>query len=235
MRWLAASLVALLALVGGCRGDTVSAPIVDANEDGGSDTSADTTHGDAAADAFDAAADSGPDSAGEVSPDSGLADLGPFDAAFDGGCTPVGKNLVPGFESLSGWASTGCTLTLIDAPCGKGLRVFTTAMYANVRRHVYGSWPKGAVVHVRAWFHGNGVTGGLPPAVTARFTHVDDAGVEVTQEIGVDADLKPAWVYMEATEVLLADKTAFDLLISSNRSDGVSDDYYVAGVSVSVD
>lgn len=234
MRWLAASLVAVLALVGGCRGDTVSAPLVDANEDVG-ETSADTAHGDGLVDAFDAGADSGPESAGEVSPDSGLTDLGPFDAAFDGGCTPVGKNLVPGFESLSGWASTDCTLTPIDAPCGKGVHLVTKAMYANVRRHVFGAWPKGAVVHVRAWFHANGAPGSRPPAVTGRFTHLDDAGVEVTQEIGVDADLKAEWVYMEATETLLANKTGFDLLISSNRSDGVADDFYVAGISVTVD
>lgn len=222
-----------------CRGDTVGAPPADdvgsvdsANDSASIDTSlgdsaddtgaVDTGADDTGADAFEAAAD-------------GPLDLGAYDAAFDGGCVPTGKNLVPSLESLSGWGVTGFTPAVIEGPCGKGLHLRGTAKYANVRRHFVGAWPKGSVVRVRAWFHANGVIGAAPPAVTARFGHTADGGDVAGKEIGVDADLQPTWVWMEATSTLDADETFFDLLITSNRSDAVFDDFYVAGISVTVD
>ncbi|MBK7402164.1 MAG: hypothetical protein IPJ34_39475 [Myxococcales bacterium] len=236
-------LLALLAPLStaACRGDTVGAPPADdvGSVDGAKDSaSIDTSLGDGGVDTSlgDGGVDTGAGDGGvDTSLGDGPLDLGAYDAAFDGGCVPTGKNLVPSLESLSGWGITGFTPAVIEGPCGKGLHLRGTALYANVRRHFVGAWPKGSVVRVRAWFHANGVVGGTPPAVTARFGHTVDGGDVAGKEIGVDADLQPTWVWMEATSTLDADETFFDLLITSNRSDAVFDDFYVAGISVTVD
>jgi len=244
-------LLFVLALLGlslttaACRGDTVGAPPAD----GAPDVADETNVGDALGDGSvgdTSLGDSGVGDGGvgdggvgdgvpETVPTDGALDLGAYDAVFDGGCTSSSTNLVPSFESLSGWGVTGFSPTIIDGPCGKGLHLQGTAKYADIRHRFFGSWPSGTVVHMHAWFHANGVLGGTPPGVTAMFGHKVDGGEVLGKEVGIDANLQPKWVWMEATTTLDANETFFDVLVSSVRSDGVFDDFYLAGLAVYVD
>jgi len=165
------------------------------------------------------------------------------DASSDGGggCVVDSKNLVPNgnFESdLAGWAQTNTkTQILADGPCGKALRMYETKEYADVRRRILRAIPKGTRLRLGAWSRGNGVaSGGDPPGIIARLIHPGDGGAELTSlDIVVTFPLESKWTYTETTATVLDDETMVDLFISSSRGDGISDDFLVTGITLTIE
>jgi hypothetical protein len=162
------------------------------------------------------------------------------DASSDGGCVVDSKNVVPNgnFESdLAGWATTNTkTQILADGPCGKALRMYETKEYADVRRRILRAIPKGTRLRVGAWSRGNGVASGSDaPGIIARLIHLGDGGAELTSlDLVITFPLESKWTYTETTATVLDDETMVDVFISSSRLDGISDDFLVTGVSLTI-
>lgn len=199
--------IALASLLCGCQGESVVA----STDAGPADTSAIDTS----------------------ATDTSAIDAGELAAA----CTIKGNLLTNGDFAMgaSGWKNNSFTFEPIAGPCGKALRLTSTAPYAGLGQDPSGVPLKmGTRFHLRAILHDKGRDSGQQPGVLVRFFHRNDAGVEVyTQTIDVRAVPTNTWHLAELAVPLERDEERLEMYVVSVS--GANDTFDVGLVSLVVE
>lgn len=151
-------------------------------------------------------------------------------------CDPAG-NLVPNGNFASGtasWSNYGSKLQSIDGtPCGKGMRVYEVTGYGSASNSFDKVLTAGTKLRMRAFLTILPGAGEKTPALICRGHFLDDAGGDVTIDVGdVGADSSPGWRMVETSFTLPRDITGFGLLLTSRNAG--SDEFAIAGVSLVV-
>lgn len=206
--------VALTAALGGCKGEEVEAPLDDAG-------------------ATDAPSEVASEAATDGAPEADAREGGTVNA----GCADA-DNLIPNGNFASGsagWAFDGLTLEpIVEGPCGFAMRTYATEKYGNYRRRQYVKLPVGTKLRLQVWDRDNGAPKGDHPGVLARLGHAVDGGEVTNEQVTIPLVLGTLWSHSEQTMTVTEEEEWVDLIVTTSRMDGLSDDFVVTGISLTI-